>query len=187
MATRECLQVARPACLQPAVRSQAGCDSVNTWLGCCTQLLIVPPLCPPARCSYVNYQASWTADQASSGAACDSTSAPAFPAGLAARMPARLPPPPCALGRRPPPLSLRPSHCHAPPHQSWPLPLPAQTLALYGSWLRARRLPGGDKMVALTRLLHRSEDDDLSPFMPTYRTTPMHPGVQPQGRWGAAD
>ena len=42
-------------------------------------------------------------------------------------------------------------------------------------------------MVALTRLLHRSQDDDLSPFVPTFRTSPMHPGGRPAAMrccWG---
>ena len=110
-------------------------------------------------------------------------------------------------------------------------PLPAQTLALYGSWRRARRMPGGEKMVGgclvcawhpapapsrpphapaaggcpnaaaplvppaaplsapcashctlipqvgFTRILHRSAHDELSPFIPTFRATPKHPGM----------
>lgn len=52
-----------------------------------------------------------------------------------------------------------------------------QTLALYGTFLRAQRMPGGASMVALTRILHRSEDDELSPVLPTFRATPAHPGA----------
>ena len=52
-----------------------------------------------------------------------------------------------------------------------------QALALYGSWRRAQRMPGGEKMVALTRVLHRSADDDLSPYVPTFRVAPRHPGA----------
>ncbi|KAI7843720.1 hypothetical protein COHA_002618 [Chlorella ohadii] len=58
-----------------------------------------------------------------------------------------------------------------------------QTLALYGSWRRARRMPGGDKMVALTRVLHRSQDDDLSPYVPTYRVEPRHPDCDGRQKW----
>ena len=32
-------------------------------------------------------------------------------------------------------------------------------------------------MVALTRVLHRSADDDLSPYVPTFRVAPRHPGA----------
>ncbi|EFN57057.1 hypothetical protein CHLNCDRAFT_143799 [Chlorella variabilis] len=51
------------------------------------------------------------------------------------------------------------------------------TLALYGTYRLAQRMrPGGDKMVAFTRILHRTTDDALSPCVPTFRADPLHPG-----------
>lgn len=52
-----------------------------------------------------------------------------------------------------------------------------QTLALYGSYRRVQRMPGGDKMVAFTRILHRTADDELSRVVPTHRVQPLHPGA----------
>ena len=51
----------------------------------------------------------------------------------------------------------------------------AQTLILYGTYRLAKRMPGGDAMAAITRILHRSSDDELSPFVPTYRVDPLRP------------
>ncbi|PSC74116.1 hypothetical protein C2E20_2633 [Micractinium conductrix] len=56
------------------------------------------------------------------------------------------------------------------PYVNW------QTLALYGTFLRAQRMPGGDKMAAFTRILTRHEDDALSPVVPTWRSDPLVPG-----------
>jgi hydroxyproline O-arabinosyltransferase len=36
-------------------------------------------------------------------------------------------------------------------------------------------MAGGDKMVAFTRILHRSRDDFLSDTIPTFRVDPLHP------------
>lgn len=44
--------------------------------------------------------------------------------------------------------------------------------------------PGGDKLLALTRILHRSEDDELSPYVPTFRAQPLHPGGRCVACWG---
>lgn len=100
-------------------------------------------------------------------------------------------------------------------------PTPCQSLALYGTFRMAQRMPGGDKMAALTRVLHRTEvglsqpwlgwaagaarprsphaptptgmvlpcamqDDELSPFVPTFRANPLHPGAPPVGGCTAA-
>lgn len=50
--------------------------------------------------------------------------------------------------------------------------------------------PCPSPQVALTRVLHRSRDDDLSPYVPTYRVPPRHPGARAdalpavlEGRW----
>lgn len=51
-----------------------------------------------------------------------------------------------------------------------------QNLILYGTFKLAQRMPGGDKMVGFTRILHRSTDDALSPVIPTFRANPLHPG-----------
>ncbi|PRW57732.1 hypothetical protein C2E21_3449 isoform A [Chlorella sorokiniana] len=63
-----------------------------------------------------------------------------------------------------------------------------QTLALYGSWRRVRRMPGGEKMVAFTRILHRTAHDELSAFVPTVKVQPKHPEcdgreAEPGRRW----
>jgi hypothetical protein len=51
-----------------------------------------------------------------------------------------------------------------------------QTLALYGTYRLARRQAGGASMVAFTRILHRTAHDALSPYIPTFRADPPHPG-----------
>lgn len=51
----------------------------------------------------------------------------------------------------------------------------SQTLALYGTWRLARRQPGSDRLAAFTRVLHRAEHDELSPFLPTFRAEPRFP------------
>lgn len=57
-----------------------------------------------------------------------------------------------------------------------------QTLALYGTFLIVRRLPGGDRMAAFTRILHRAAADELSPYVPTVRVDPLHPACdEPMG------
>ena len=55
------------------------------------------------------------------------------------------------------------------------LPAP-QNLVMYGTYQLAQKMPGGDKMVAFTRILHRQTDDALSPRVPTFRADPLHPG-----------
>ncbi|KAL4442745.1 hypothetical protein ABPG77_006739 [Micractinium sp. CCAP 211/92] len=65
------------------------------------------------------------------------------------------------------------------PYVNW------QTLVLYGTFLRAQRMPGGDKMVAFTRILHRVTDDALVPGVPTWRVDPVRPecgGGGPAGK-----
>lgn len=52
-----------------------------------------------------------------------------------------------------------------------------QTLVLLGSYRRAKRLPGGEHMAGLTRILHRSAHDALSAVVPTWRAQPLHPGA----------
>lgn len=51
-----------------------------------------------------------------------------------------------------------------------------QTLILLGSFRRARRMRGGNKMAGFTRILHRQSDDELSPYVPTFRVDPLRPG-----------
>lgn len=48
---------------------------------------------------------------------------------------------------------------------------------LYGTFKLAQRMPGGDKMVGFTRILHRTAHDGLSPVVPTWRANPLHPGA----------
>ncbi|KAL4424219.1 hypothetical protein ABPG75_001520 [Micractinium tetrahymenae] len=55
------------------------------------------------------------------------------------------------------------------PYVNW------QTLVLYGTFLRAQRMPGGEKMAAFTRILHRVADDALVPGVPTWRVPPVRP------------
>lgn len=78
----------------------------------------------------------------------------------------------------PPPPPAPPSHTlRLPPRPAAALAVP-QTLALYGTYRLAQRMrPGGDKMVAFTRILHRTTDDALSPCVPTFRADPLHPGA----------
>ena len=47
---------------------------------------------------------------------------------------------------------------------------------MFGTYQLAQKMPGGDKMVAFTRILHRQTDDALSPRVPTFRANPLHPG-----------
>ena len=46
---------------------------------------------------------------------------------------------------------------------------------MYGTYRLAKRMPGGDVLAAITRILHRSQDDELSPFVPTFRVDPLRP------------
>lgn len=62
-----------------------------------------------------------------------------------------------------------------------------QTLALYGSFRLAQRQPGGDKLVAFTRILHRTADDELSPHVPTVRVQPMRAACDRQCDYVQAD
>jgi hypothetical protein len=57
---------------------------------------------------------------------------------------------------------------------------------MYGTYQLAQKMPGGDKMVAFTRILHRQTDDALSPRVPTFRANPLHPGGCAGGWAGAA-
>ncbi|PSC71378.1 hypothetical protein C2E20_5225 [Micractinium conductrix] len=50
-----------------------------------------------------------------------------------------------------------------------------QNLVMYGTYKLAQAMPGGDKMVAFTRILHRTTDDALSNKLPTFRANPLHP------------
>lgn len=50
-----------------------------------------------------------------------------------------------------------------------------QNLVLYGTFKLAQKMPGGEKMVAFTRILHRTSDDALSTKLPTFRANPLHP------------
>lgn len=50
-----------------------------------------------------------------------------------------------------------------------------QNLVMYGTYKLAQKMPGGDKMVGFTRILHRTTHDALSPRVPTFLATPLHP------------
>ena len=71
-----------------------------------------------------------------------------------------------------------------------------QNLIMYGTYQLAKKQPGGEKMVAFTRILHRTNDDALSTKLDTFRANPLHPGARvprrvgvnwPAARLGAAD
>ncbi|KAL4451270.1 hypothetical protein ABPG77_009342 [Micractinium sp. CCAP 211/92] len=50
-----------------------------------------------------------------------------------------------------------------------------QNLIMYGTYQLAKKQPGGEKMVAFTRILHRTTDDALSTKLDTFRANPLHP------------
>ena len=45
----------------------------------------------------------------------------------------------------------------------------------YGTYLRAKGMPGGEKLVAFTRILHRTKPDVLVEEIPTFRAHPLTP------------
>jgi hypothetical protein len=63
----------------------------------------------------------------------------------------------------------------------------SQNLVMYGTYKLAQKMPGGDKMVGFTRILHRTTHDALSPRVPTFLATPLHPGALAAGskQWAA--
>ncbi|EFN52021.1 hypothetical protein CHLNCDRAFT_139592 [Chlorella variabilis] len=48
-------------------------------------------------------------------------------------------------------------------------------LIMFGTYKLVQKMPGGDKMVAFTRILHRTTQDALSPRVPTFLAKPLHP------------
>ncbi|GMH39670.1 hypothetical protein BSKO_07568 [Bryopsis sp. KO-2023] len=50
-----------------------------------------------------------------------------------------------------------------------------QTRIMYATYKIARKMPGGEKMVALTRVLHRTAEDALMKEVPTFRAEPHDP------------
>jgi hypothetical protein len=48
---------------------------------------------------------------------------------------------------------------------------------MYGTFKLAQKMPGGEKMVAFTRILHRTAHDALSTRVPTFLAKPLHPGA----------
>lgn len=45
----------------------------------------------------------------------------------------------------------------------------------WATWKLVREMPGGEKMVEFTRVLHRTRDDALVEEIPTFRADPLQP------------
>ena len=50
-----------------------------------------------------------------------------------------------------------------------------QARIMVGGFRLAQKMPGGDKMVALTRILHRTTPDEVMEEIPTFRADPLQP------------
>lgn len=50
-----------------------------------------------------------------------------------------------------------------------------QLRIMYGTYQLAQKMPGGNKMVAFTRILHRQQPDVLMSEIPSWRVEPLHP------------
>uniref|UniRef100_A0A061QV19 Hydroxyproline O-arabinosyltransferase-like domain-containing protein n=1 Tax=Tetraselmis sp. GSL018 TaxID=582737 RepID=A0A061QV19_9CHLO len=50
-----------------------------------------------------------------------------------------------------------------------------QTRIMYGTYLKVQSMPGGEKLVAFTRILHRTKPDVLYDEIPTFRAEPLTP------------
>ena len=50
-----------------------------------------------------------------------------------------------------------------------------QSRIMAGSFRLAQQMPGGEKMVAITRILHRTKPDELMDEIPTFRADPLQP------------
>lgn len=50
-----------------------------------------------------------------------------------------------------------------------------QSRIMYATFKLAQQMPGGDKLVAMTRILHRTRPDELMDEIPTFRADPIQP------------
>lgn len=50
-----------------------------------------------------------------------------------------------------------------------------QLRIMYGTYQLVQKMPGGEKLVAFTRILHRQQPDVLMSEIPTWRVEPLHP------------
>jgi hypothetical protein len=54
---------------------------------------------------------------------------------------------------------------------------------MLGTYKLTQKMPGGEKMVGFTRILHRMTHDALSPKIDTFLAKPLHPGAPAGTRW----
>ncbi len=45
----------------------------------------------------------------------------------------------------------------------------------YATWQLTRKMPGGERYVGFTRILHRTKPDELMDEIPTFRADPLQP------------
>lgn len=50
-----------------------------------------------------------------------------------------------------------------------------QARIMIGTYRLVKKMPGGEKLVALTRILHRTKPDDMMDEIPTFRANPLQP------------
>eukprot|EP00892_Ulva_mutabilis_P001996 jgi/Ulvmu1/11798/UM080_0009.1 len=50
-----------------------------------------------------------------------------------------------------------------------------QSRIMYGTYQLTQKMPGGENMVAFTRILHRTQPDELMKEIPTHHVQPLHP------------
>lgn len=56
---------------------------------------------------------------------------------------------------------------------------------MVGTFNLVRKMPGGEKLVAITRILHRTTPDEVMDEIPTFRCKLWHPVQQCHATWAA--